>query len=201
MGEGPNPAFPPGQVPLPGNGWFRGHKKISPRAAGSAALEFALVAPLFLILTFGVLDFGLAMHAKGLITHASQEGASFGVAYRLAPPTAADIQAHVLRYLQGAGFSEPVTLTVTGAGGVSGTPLSVRIEFTYHFLALPNFLTALWRPQSVGGNGEASRMTGPRISLPPRVNDCRGKARSIAACHHRAPARPKLQNLGRPPGR
>ncbi len=55
---------------------------------GAAAVEFAVVAPLFLILWFGVLDFGLGMYAKGLITHASQEGARYGAVYHLSPPTA-----------------------------------------------------------------------------------------------------------------
>jgi len=107
---------------------------------GAAALEFALVAPLFLILWFGVLDFGLAMYAKGLITHASQEGARYGTIYHLSPPTAGDVQGYVQNYLCGAGFSQPVTIIVTGAGGASGTPLAVRVDYTYQFLGLPSFL-------------------------------------------------------------
>ena len=107
---------------------------------GAAALEFALVAPLFLLLWFGIMDFGLAMYAKGLITHASQEGARYGTIYHLSPPTAGNIQGYVQSYLSGAGFSQPVTITVTGAGGVSGTPLAVRVDYTYHFLGLPSFL-------------------------------------------------------------
>ncbi len=110
---------------------------------GAAALEFALVAPLFLLLWFGILDFGLAMYAKGLITHASQEGARYGTIYHLSPPTNGEIQGYVQSYLRGAGFSEPVTITVTGAGGPAGAPLTVRVDYTYHFLALPGFLAGL----------------------------------------------------------
>lgn len=115
-------------------------KRLVREQQGAAALEFALVAPLFLILMFGVLDFGLAMYAKGLITHASQEGARYGMTYQLSPLTASDIQGHVQDYLSKAKFSQPVTITVTGAGGVSGTPLAVRVDYTYHFLGLTNFL-------------------------------------------------------------
>ena len=115
-------------------------KRLVREQQGAAALEFALVAPLFLILMFGVLDFGLAMYAKGLITHASQEGARYGTVYHLTPPTAGDIQGYVQSYLSDAGFSQPLTITVTGAGGASGTPLAVRLDYTYHFLGLPSFL-------------------------------------------------------------
>ncbi len=111
-----------------------------PGQQGAAALEFALVAPLFLILWFGVLDFGLVMYAKGLITHASQEGARYGAIYHLTPPNAAQIQGYVQNYLRGAGFSQPVSVSVTGAGGASGSPLPVRVDYSYHFLGLPRFL-------------------------------------------------------------
>jgi len=128
---GPTPDERPGRKPI---------KRLVREQQGAAALEFALIAPLFFILFFGVLDFGLAMYAKGLITHASQEGARYGTIYHLSPPTAGDIRGYVQSYLSGAGFSQPVTITVTGAGGASGTPLAVRVDYTYHFLGLPNFL-------------------------------------------------------------
>jgi Flp pilus assembly protein TadG len=115
-------------------------KRLVREQQGAAALEFALIAPLFLILLFGALDFGLALYAKGLITHASQEGARYGTIYHLSPPTVDDIQGYVQSYLSGAGFSQPVTITVTGAGGASGTPLAVRVDYTHHFLGLPSFL-------------------------------------------------------------
>jgi len=128
---GPTPDKRPGMKPM---------KSLVRQQQGAAALEFALVAPLFLILFFGVLDFGLAMYAKGLITHASQEGARYGTIYHLSPPTTGDIQGYVQRYLSDAKFSQPVTITVTGAGGASGTPLTVRVDYIYRFLGLPSFL-------------------------------------------------------------
>jgi len=108
---------------------------------GAVAVEFALVLPLFLLLIFGVMDFGLAMYSKGLITNASQEGARFGAIYRLSPLMVDDIRTHVQAYLQAAGFTDPVTVTITGAGGPSGSPLSVRVDYTYHWLTLPGLLS------------------------------------------------------------
>ena len=106
-------------------------------------MEFALALPLFLMLIFGLIDFGLAMYAKGLITNASQEGARFGAIYRLDSLTVGDIQTHVQGYLQAAGFPAPVTVTVTGAGGPSGSPLSVRVDYAYHLQTLPELVAGL----------------------------------------------------------
>ena len=121
----------------------RGIRKIWRCQQGVAAVEFALALPLFLMLIFGVIDFGLAMYAKGLITNASQEGARFGAIYRLDSLTVGDIQTHVQGYLQAAGFPAPVTVTVTGAGGPSGSPLSVRVDYAYRLQTLPELVAGL----------------------------------------------------------
>jgi Flp pilus assembly protein TadG len=42
---------------------------------GAAAVEFALLSPLLLILVFGIIDFGLAMNAQIIIGNAVREGA------------------------------------------------------------------------------------------------------------------------------
>ncbi len=41
---------------------------------GTAAVEFALVVPLLLLLVFGIIDFGRAYQAKVELTHAAREG-------------------------------------------------------------------------------------------------------------------------------
>ncbi len=112
---------------------------------GAVALEFALALPLFIMLFFGVVEFGLIMHAKGVITQASREGARYGLVYSLTPQSNADIQNFVFNYLAGLGVSD-ITLgniQVSGAGGPDGATLSVQVNYTYHFLVLPNFIAAL----------------------------------------------------------
>jgi Flp pilus assembly protein TadG len=42
---------------------------------GAAAVEFALVLPLLLILIFGIIDFGRLLNAKITLTEAAREGA------------------------------------------------------------------------------------------------------------------------------
>jgi Flp pilus assembly protein TadG len=43
---------------------------------GIATLEFALILPILMILTFGVIDFGGLIHARLVITNVSREGGS-----------------------------------------------------------------------------------------------------------------------------
>lgn len=42
---------------------------------GSAAVEFALVLPLLVVLLFGMIELGMVFNAKIAITHAAREGA------------------------------------------------------------------------------------------------------------------------------
>jgi Flp pilus assembly protein TadG len=45
-----------------------------PRDRGAAAVEFALLLPLLLLLLFGIIDFGRALSAQVTITQAAREG-------------------------------------------------------------------------------------------------------------------------------
>jgi Flp pilus assembly protein TadG len=42
---------------------------------GAAAVEFAFILPLLLVLAFGIFEFGRSYHAKITLTHAAREGA------------------------------------------------------------------------------------------------------------------------------
>ena len=41
---------------------------------GAAMVEFAIVAPLLLLLVFGIIEFGRAYNAQNTLTHAAREG-------------------------------------------------------------------------------------------------------------------------------
>jgi len=90
-------------------------------------VEFAIVAPLFFLLVFGMVEFGRMVMVQQVITNASREGARIGV---LDGTSTADVQAAVATYLQNAavsggsvtiapdpptsaGYGEPVTVTVS----------------------------------------------------------------------------------------
>ena len=46
---------------------------------GAQAVEFALVLPFFILILFALLDFGMLVYNKAIITNASREGARSGV--------------------------------------------------------------------------------------------------------------------------
>jgi len=108
---------------------------------GASLAEFALVAPLFVVLLFGLVEFGLAMYTKEVVNNASREGARLGVIFSTPRKTSAEITTRVQEYLNKTGFPHTVSVNVSGAGGASGNLLSVRVAYPYNFQVLPNFLS------------------------------------------------------------
>jgi Flp pilus assembly protein TadG len=94
---------------------------------GAAVVEFAVVAPVFIMLVFGMIEYGRMVMVQQLLTNASREGARMGV---LDGATTASVQTSVTTYLSNAsvsgatvtvspnppssaGYGAPVTVTVT----------------------------------------------------------------------------------------
>jgi len=94
---------------------------------GAAVVEFALVAPLFILLVFGMIEFGRMVMVQQVLTNASREGARLAV---LDGSTTANVQTTVNSYLasssitganvtvnpnppSNAAFGAPVTVTVS----------------------------------------------------------------------------------------
>jgi Flp pilus assembly protein TadG len=115
---------------------------------GSEVVEFALVLPVLLIIVFGILDFGLAIYDKAVITNASREGARAGIVYRYPTPTEAQLEtivrnvvnAYCSTHLVTFSGSHTPTITFPQTPAGSGTPIEVRINYQYNYLAISNFL-------------------------------------------------------------
>lgn len=90
-------------------------------------MEFALIAPLFFLMIFGMIEFGRMVMVQQVITNGSREGARLAV---LDGTTGAAVTSTVNNYLESArvsganvaviptepssaGYGEPVTVTVT----------------------------------------------------------------------------------------
>jgi hypothetical protein len=144
---------------------------------GVAAIEFALVLPILLILLFGIVEFSLLLYDKAMITNASREGARAGIVYDVIDldeppdgiaeyyhPDDAVILSKINQYLQNflIDFDDPdpgPTITITRHPGndlttplvygaeSSGDSLRVEIQYQYDFLLLPQFVSGL-----VGGD-------------------------------------------------
>jgi Flp pilus assembly protein TadG len=106
-------------------------------------VEFSLLAPLFVVLLFGLVEFGLSIYSKGVLANASREGARFGVVYTTPRKTNTEVQSRVQDYLTKSGFTNTATINVTGAGGASGSALTVAVTYPYTFQVLPNFVSSL----------------------------------------------------------
>ncbi len=51
------------------------------KECGGVAVEFAIILPVFLILVFGIIDFGHALYMKQVMSNASREGARYATKY------------------------------------------------------------------------------------------------------------------------
>ena len=64
---------------------------------GASAVEFALILPLLIVILFGIVEFGLLMYNKAVITNASREGARAGIVFS-PRPNVPDIKQVVRNY-------------------------------------------------------------------------------------------------------
>lgn len=118
---------------------------------GIATVEFALVLPILLMTLFGIIELGMAWYTKQVLTNASREGARAGIVYSSPSMTSGEVQTIVQNYLNNSGFTQPVTITVTGTGGASGDPLTVTVSHNYTFNVLPGFVQSMVGDISIEG--------------------------------------------------
>ncbi|MFZ5453546.1 MAG: TadE/TadG family type IV pilus assembly protein [Thermodesulfobacteriota bacterium] len=110
---------------------------------GASAVEFAVVAPLFVALLFAIVEFGMILYTKGMMTHAAREGARYGVVYCTPRRTVGEIQNVVQHYLNLSGLTSGAVVTVTGAGGDTGGTLNVKVSYNYDFMVVPQNVNSI----------------------------------------------------------
>ena len=123
---------------------------------GVAAIEFAIVLPVLMIIVFGIIEFGLLMYDKQVITNASREGARAGVVVVIPRVSDAGIQAVVNNYVANnlitfSSTSSPVT-TIAPVDRTDmdfGDDLTVTVTYNYDFLVLPDFVAGLTGVQTL----------------------------------------------------
>ncbi len=108
---------------------------------GAAALEFAIVLPVLVLLLFGTIEFGLLLYNQQVITNASREGARFGIVAQSPRQTPQAIAGVVTSYCGGNlitfGNAAGPNVAVT-PGTTFGTDLAVLVTYNYDFLVLSN---------------------------------------------------------------
>jgi Flp pilus assembly protein TadG len=102
------------------------------RRRGAAAVEFAVVAPILLIMIFGMIDFGRMIMVQQLLNDAAREGARTAV---VGGSSAADVAAGVAAMLDATSIrSTAVTIDVTPsnlAGAQRGQLVVVQLSVPF----------------------------------------------------------------------
>lgn len=105
---------------------------------GAAAVEFALVLPVLLLILFGIIDFGRALNAQITLTNAARAGAQM----------AAEGQPGVIAGTQQAAVGlSPLTVQVNGCPPGVNPSSNATVNVSYQF----SFVTPLSILASLGG--------------------------------------------------
>ncbi len=133
---------------------------------GGVSVEFAILVPIFLLLVFGIVDFGHAWYMKQVITNASREGARYGTRYNtdasgthIKPNTLNPTISNYITNKYSSLLPGDANLTVTpgGTGYTSGNPgddLSVQVTATKKWWIVNKFI-----PGFVGSTKNISCIT------------------------------------------
>ncbi len=98
----------------------------SKRRIGAALVEFALVAPLMILFTMGLIDIGRMTMVKQLLVNASREGARQA---SLPVATSAGVQSDVLQMLSNSGVTGSVTLSPSNlTTAAAGSTVTVTVS-------------------------------------------------------------------------
>lgn len=111
---------------------------------GAAVVEFAIVAPVFILLVLGMIEIGRGVMVQQIITNAAREGARWAV---LDGATSSSVQSQVRNYLQQASLSSAqasaATINVDIPTNKYGNPATVTVSIPYaqvSWVPLPRFL-------------------------------------------------------------
>ena len=102
---------------------------------GVAAAEFALVLPVLMLILLGIIEFGMIMYGREVVTNAAREGARAGIVQGPPKRTEGEIIDIARNYLTNTGInSSKVEFVVTGEESVSPNNLIVQATYEYNFL-------------------------------------------------------------------
>lgn len=129
-------------VPRTSRSWERLHQE-----RGAAAVEFALLAPILILLVFGIIQFSIVYNQVQGLHAAAREGARLG---SLPSSSAGEIEARVAEALDGIPLNNGYTITeLTTCEGDAETSV-VRIQADY------NIVIPVWgeAAKTLSGRGE-----------------------------------------------
>lgn len=109
------------------------------RQRGAAAMELALMVPIFALIVFGILEFGDIWYIHHCLTNASREGARYGIRYVEGPPRQCHTAAEIINIIKGPngylskfsrfGDCSEVNVSVTLPQCSAGEDLTVEVSY------------------------------------------------------------------------
>jgi Flp pilus assembly protein TadG len=115
------------------------------RDRGAAAVEFALLLPILLMIVFGIIDFGRALNAQITLTQAAREGA------RLESLNQPDVASRTQAAATGLSNVSVTVVTSCPAGSGPGVDAVVKVTYSFSFITPVGKLAAIY-----GGSGFGS---------------------------------------------
>lgn len=119
------------------------HRRMDKNRKGVAAVEFALVAPLFLIFFLGIVEFGRLTMVRNVMTQATRVGARLAI---LDGTTAAEVEEIIENQLASSGVTpEDLDIVISPANlssAASGDDVSVTVTLEFSdisWLPLPSY--------------------------------------------------------------
>jgi Flp pilus assembly protein TadG len=102
---------------------------------GAVAAEFALLLPVLLMILFGIIEFGMMMYGREIVTNAAREGARAGIVQGPPKRTKAEILFIADTYLTNTGIKPAdVDFDTIGEGLSNPNTLTVTAQYRYNFL-------------------------------------------------------------------
>lgn len=110
-------------------------------------MEFAIILPLLVLFVFGIIEFSIMFYDKAVITNASREAARAGIVFAIPRPQDPEIRDVAINYFENRVITfgspswdiPPITPCVN-----PGDELTVRVDYEYDFLLVPNILAAFF---------------------------------------------------------
>ena len=124
---------------------------------GQSLAEFVMVLPIFLILVFAIIDFGMGFHAWLTVTNSAREGARLGSVRAPAggacdndPTTKADNIDCRVRETADTLDQAKLSVNITNAQGNPGTSIVVDVDYDYDLITPLDNLLGLISGGAVG---------------------------------------------------
>jgi Flp pilus assembly protein TadG len=101
-------------------------KRLVRKQQGQSLVEFAMVIPVLLLVTMGIIEFGNLWMTMNVMSGAAREGVRIAA---VTDPDAAQVQTAVENVLIPANITG-ATITVTGPNGASEVTVTVQFDYT-----------------------------------------------------------------------